>query len=118
MKKKNSIDLFVNIFILLDIVLFCIIMLYSLSTYNGVSYEPYLIETITNSDGTSSIEIYDETLYVNHEPRMYDTSIKYNGKHYAAFTSNYDGKAYEIEYGDEYVDILYINRFRLRIRRN
>ena len=114
---KKHINFFIKLFFLLDAALFCFIMIYTFSSWNGVNSEPNLKETLTSSDNTSIITIYDETQYINHEPLSYSTSIKYNGEYYAAFMSNYDGRAYDIEQGDEYVDILYNNRFRLRIRR-
>ncbi|MDE7293175.1 MAG: hypothetical protein K2N72_01995 [Oscillospiraceae bacterium] len=110
--KKISLRFFIVIFLIADFLMFGPAFIALLS--EDVGGGGYSTEVITDNNGENIVEIYDETLYIHHEPDWYHYTVYYDNYRYFSFNA----KSYETEREDDYIDIIYDNNghnFRVRI---
>lgn len=110
--KKISLRSFIVIFLIADFLMFGVAFI-ALSSYS-VSYGRFCTESITDNNGEDIVKIYDESFYIHHEPEWKNYAVYFDNYRYFGFSA----ESYEIERGDNYIDIIYLHNhhnFRVRI---
>lgn len=108
--KNKVLNILIPIFLLCDIVLFGLLILSVLRVGTGHTYPSDNYKTVSSSNGKAVLDIYDESLYVHHEPDYCLYTADRNGKTYMSFSS----EKYDVEINNDYAVLEYEHNHNLR----
>lgn len=109
--KNKALNIIISIFLFADTALFGILIIQSLYL-GGHTYQSDNFKTVSSSDGKVVLKIYDETLYVHHEPDYYLYTADRNGKAYMSFST----KKYNTETEDDHIILEYEHDHNLKFK--
>lgn len=109
--KNKVLNILISIFLLCDIALFGLLII-SVLCMGGHIYSSDTYKTVSSSNENVVLDIYDESLYVNHEPDFYLFTVDRNGKTYMSFSS----KKYDVEIKNDSIVLEYEHNHNLRFK--
>lgn len=107
--KNRALNIIISLFLFFDLALFGLLIIQALYS-GGHTYWSDNYKTVTSSNEKVVLDIYDESVYVHHEPDYCLFTVDRNGKTYMSFSSeNYDVKS-----KDDYIILEYEHNHNLR----
>lgn len=107
--KNKVLDILISIFLLCDIALFGLLMILVLCR-GGHIYSLDNYKTISTSTEKLVLDIYDESLYVHHEPDFHLFTVDRNGKTYMSFST----QEYDVQVKNDSIILEYEHNHSLR----
>lgn len=112
--KSKALNIIISVFLFFDIALFgaLVIGAFNLPYLGGHTYWSDDHKTVASSDEKVVLDIYDESVYVHHEPDHYHYTVDRNGKTYMSFSS----ENYDVEIKDDSVILEYEHSHNLKFK--
>lgn len=108
MKNKTT-NILIVVFLLCDILLFGFLTIEILSIKSHL-YSSQRCKTISTNDGKIVLDIYDESIYLHHEPDYYRYTVDKNGEIYMSFSTH----DYEVQIENNSIVLEYEHNHRLK----
>lgn len=112
--KSKALNIIISVFLFFDIALFgaLVIGAFNLPYLGGHTYWSDDHKTAASSDEKVVLDIYDESVYVHHEPDYCHYTVDRNGKTYMSFSS----ENYDVEIKDDSVILEYEHSHHLKFK--